>query len=264
MVQPKVDGWRAQVVVTDVVTVRSRNGKALKVPELDELLELAAGRRMRLDGELVVMAGAVADWHALSDQMRRGAGRSPHSAGFLAFDLLELDGVDLTSRPWIARQEALSGLELRSAHVGAMPTLTDACEAWSRAQTNGWEGIVYKRTASPWRAGERSPDWRKRKVSTRGELVVTGYRATAGVVDMVVVSQRQPDSSLVRRGVLDYPSQQLSQRVLHLPVLAGPDREGWSSVEPTTAVTVQYRLSPSGGIREPRLIGSVAGETGLR
>src|SRR3954454_24047997 len=186
--QPKLDGWRAQVAVDDAgVRVWSRNGHGLKVPELDGLPALLRGRRVRLDGELVVMAGAVGDFEALCQRMMRGPGRSTHRAGFLAFDVLELDGVPMTGVPWEARQEALDGLDLRSCSVGTVPVLRDVDDAWRRAQADGWEGVVYKRTASPWRAGERSNDWRKRKVWTRGTVHVTAYREVGGMVDKVAV-----------------------------------------------------------------------------
>src|SRR3954468_7283961 len=75
--QPKLDGWRAQVAVDDAgVRVWSRNGHRLTVPELDGLPELLGGRRVRLDGELVVMAGAVGDFEALCQRMRRRVSRS--------------------------------------------------------------------------------------------------------------------------------------------------------------------------------------------
>ena len=132
--QPKVDGWRAQVVVErGQVVVWSRNGRRLDVPELDDLA--AVGHAFRVDGELVVMDGTRGDFAALGDRMMRGS-TSPHRAGFLAFDLLELDGVDLTGQRWIDRQEALRSLELRSSCIGTVPALTDVDEAWSRAQTD--------------------------------------------------------------------------------------------------------------------------------
>src|SRR4051812_3393499 len=182
--QPKLDGWRAQVAVDDAgVRVWSRNGHRLKVPELDGLPQLLGGRRVTLDGELVVMAGAVGDFEALCQRMMRGPGRSAHRAGFLAFDLLQLDGVTMTALPWHARQDALDGLKLRSASVGSVPVLPDVEDAWWRAETDGWEGVVYKRTASRWRPGERSNDWIKRKVWTRGTVHVTAYRETGGIID---------------------------------------------------------------------------------
>src|SRR4051812_8826954 len=154
--QPKLDGWRAQVAVDDAgVRVWSRNGHRLKVPELDALVELLGGRRLTLDGELVVMAGAVGDFEALCQRMMRGPGGSAHRAGFLAFDVLEIDGAPMTALPWEARQEALDALNLRSVSVGTVPVLRDVDDAWRRAQADGWEGVVYKRTASRWRPGER-------------------------------------------------------------------------------------------------------------
>ena len=159
--QPKLDGWRTQVHITDIgVVVWSRHGHRLDVPELDHLRDTVGVRHVVLDGELVVMAGPVSDFAALQDRMRRGRLGCSHRLGFVAFDLLAVDGRTMTCERWDVRRTRLEELNLRTPAVGVMPVFADVDEAWHLAETGGWEGIVYKRTASRWRAGERINDWR--------------------------------------------------------------------------------------------------------
>ena len=251
-----MDGWRAQVLVDDHgVRVWSRNGHRLTVPELDCLPALLDGRRVRLDGELLVMAGAVGDFDALCQRMMRGPGRSRHVAGFLAFDVLEVDGADLTGRAWADRQEVLTSLNLRGACVGMVPVLHDVEQAWEQASAASWEGIVLKRSSSRWRPGERSPDWRKRKVWTRGTVYVAGFHEDHGVVDKISVATMDAGGSLTRRGVIEAPGSAL-RSLLGAVAASRPDKRGWRNVGPAVAITAQYRLGPSGCFREPIVVRS--------
>ena len=94
---------------------------------------------------------------------------------FYAFDILHLDGQDLTGMPLVERKRVLKGLLgaggiLRfSDHFddsGAM-VLDHACRL-------SLEGIVSKLGDAPYRPG-RSKDWLKSKCSARQEFVVAGY-----------------------------------------------------------------------------------------
>jgi bifunctional non-homologous end joining protein LigD len=81
-----------------------------------------------------------------------------------AFDLLELDGVDLRRLPLEARRAGLARL-LRNVKQGIH--LSDHVEAegpavFRHACALGVEGIVSKRKGSPYRSG-RTPDWIKVK-----------------------------------------------------------------------------------------------------
>ncbi|MBS1301734.1 DNA ligase D [Loktanella sp. SALINAS62] len=97
---------------------------------------------------------------------------------FYAFDLLSLDGKDLTKTPQLARKEALDhllsdvpddGPLRRSTHIaGGGPDIFDrACKA-------GAEGIIAKRASARYRGG-RHADWCKVKCTRRQEFVVGGY-----------------------------------------------------------------------------------------
>jgi ATP-dependent DNA ligase len=132
---------------------------------------------MVIDGELVAEAGRADDFYKISPRLRKRRDAASPGLAFVAFDLLWLDGKPLVDWPCEARRELLEAAELP---VGACVTkrwpgseasrLVDACGDL------GVEGIVMKRLASPYRPGERSPDWRKSKVeggptSTRSRRV---------------------------------------------------------------------------------------------
>ncbi len=132
--------------------------------------------------------------------------------------------------------------------TGRLP-LGDLDEAWRCAQVGGWEGIVYKRTGSVWRTGERSSDWRKRKVWTRSTLYVSAFREGGGEIDRVAIV----DADMQPKGTLEiystFAGDHLRDKVGK--AASAPNRSGWRSVPPSVSVSVQYRLSPSGRLREP-------------
>ncbi len=97
---------------------------------------------------------------------------------FFAFDLLEIDGQDMTGKPQIDRRERLAELlsgvppngPLRiSEHIRG-----NGAEVFARACKAGAEGIISKRADAPYR-GTRTRDWRKVKCTKRQEFVIGGY-----------------------------------------------------------------------------------------
>jgi DNA ligase D len=126
-----------------------------------------------IDGELVVENDAgSSDFSALQADL--SAGRKDRFV-FYAFDMLHLDGQDMTGMPLLERKRVLKGLigeggVLRfSEHFddsGAL-VLDHACRL-------SLEGIVSKLGNAPYRPG-RSRDWLKSKCSARQEFIIAGY-----------------------------------------------------------------------------------------
>jgi bifunctional non-homologous end joining protein LigD len=100
---------------------------------------------------------------------------------YLVFDLLRLDGTDVTQAPYAARRDALEQLELDNGSVRVPPAfdgaLTEAVEA---SRELGLEGVVAKRTDSPYRVGKRSAAWVKLKHVNATEAVIVGWRPGGG------------------------------------------------------------------------------------
>jgi bifunctional non-homologous end joining protein LigD len=125
-----------------------------------------------IDGEVVAFKGEKTDFSMLQDAISTGG----EGLSYFAFDLLELDGKDLSRLPQIERKETLRALVagaderiLFSEHVlGAGEKLYDAmCAA-------GHEGVVSKRADAPYR-GTRTKSWLKIKCTRRQEFVIVGW-----------------------------------------------------------------------------------------
>ncbi|MFD2235971.1 DNA ligase D [Aureimonas populi] len=126
-----------------------------------------------IDGEIVAYdENGAPDFSSLQKALKEGG-----ALACFAFDLLELDGEDLTARPLTERKRRLEALMraaadpalLYSEHVrgsgGAV--LGTVCKA-------GHEGIVSKLADAPYRAG-RGTAWVKSKCGRRQEFVIGGY-----------------------------------------------------------------------------------------
>lgn len=93
------------------------------------------------------------------------------------FDILWLDGRDVTSSPLEVRRALLKQLPLRPPlqRVAAL----DEERPWERACSEGWEGVIAKRRDSPYEQ-RRSPHWLKMKCEATQELVVGGFTEPQG------------------------------------------------------------------------------------
>ncbi len=99
------------------------------------------------------------------------------NADYHVFDILWLDGRDLTSLPLLERQKLLTTLPLRLP-IARVEALTDA-KPWERACQEGWEGVIAKRRDAPYEH-RRSKHWLKMKCEATQELVVGGFTDPQG------------------------------------------------------------------------------------
>jgi bifunctional non-homologous end joining protein LigD len=182
----KWDGVRAIAYVDgDDLRLVTRNKVEVThmYPELDALRTVLAGHRVVLDGEVVALGRTgVPSFAALQQRMRTPV---PTTAAvrakpirFYLFDLLYLDGSDLTPLPYVERREALQRLEVTGDPVDTPPYWTgDAGPALlDAAQELGLEGVIAKQLASPYQYGRRSPAWIKVPLTTTAEVIVAGYK----------------------------------------------------------------------------------------
>jgi bifunctional non-homologous end joining protein LigD len=98
-------------------------------------------------------------------------------AAFHVFDLMRLDGRDVTSLPLDERRSLLGGLPLRSPLQRV--TALDDEKPWEHARREGWEGVIAKRRDSRYEH-RRSPHWLKMKCEASQELVVGGFTDPQG------------------------------------------------------------------------------------
>ncbi|MFC6341030.1 DNA ligase, partial [Nocardioides hankookensis] len=186
----KWDGVRALTDVRDgVVRMTSRNENNITVawPELSA--SPLDGRDLLVDGEIIALNDrGLPDFRTLQERMHV---RNPKTiarladavpAIYMVFDLLRLDGTDLTGEPLERRRELLTGLGLDGSWQVPAP-YDDGAMLFDATLQQGLEGIVSKRRASTYRPGERSAHWLKFAHRHRLSYVVGGWRPQEGTSD---------------------------------------------------------------------------------
>ncbi|HUZ84414.1 MAG TPA: DNA ligase D, partial [Gaiellales bacterium] len=172
------------------LVIENRRGVDItaRYPELANLPPALRGRRAVLDGEIVVLDGAGrADFQALqarihvTDPSRVARLAHEHPAVYVVFDLLHLDGRDLTGLPYDRRREALAQLAPNAPGWRAPDALFgDPQVLVEVSREHGLEGLIAKRRDAAYLPGRRSSVWRKLKNVHRQEFVIGGYTAGAG------------------------------------------------------------------------------------
>jgi bifunctional non-homologous end joining protein LigD len=131
-----------------------------------------------LDGELCgVRPDGVTSFALMQEASDAGLG----GLVYYAFDLLELDGVNIAIRPLLERKERLAAL-LKNPPVGVVYSEHGGGdgEAFRRAAcSHGLEGVVSKRIDRPYLPGDRGA-WVKSKCLNRAEFVVVGWSDPEG------------------------------------------------------------------------------------
>jgi bifunctional non-homologous end joining protein LigD len=177
----KYDGYRIGCRLDrGEVRLLSRRGKdwTEAFPEVCAAARKLGAERALLDGEVAVV---LPDGRTSFQALQNFFGGQRAGLCYFAFDLLHLDGVDLTSLPLEERKRALEGL------IGTSPGLIrysghvigDGAAFFAKACGMGLEGIVSKQRALPYQGG-RTMSWVKTKCTKRQELVIGGFTDPEG------------------------------------------------------------------------------------
>jgi len=139
-------------------------------------------RQAFIDGEVVALdENGINDFQMLQNSLKQN---SSSNLVYYAFDLLHVDGSDLTSARLIDRKERLYAIISRNQTAKSTLRYSDHWIGGSeglfeKACALGLEGIVSKRIDRPYRPG-RSKDWVKIKCVKSQEFVIGGYTDPAG------------------------------------------------------------------------------------
>jgi bifunctional non-homologous end joining protein LigD len=154
----KYDGIRALAFKQgSEVRLLSRNQLPQDNPKVTAAIAALDVRDVILDGELT--------W------------RGERTVAYHVFDILWLNGRDLTALPLMERLDVLRSLPLRTPLQRVQPL--DEERPWERACAEGWEGVIAKRRDSKYEH-RRSPHWLKMKCEASQELVVGGFTDPQG------------------------------------------------------------------------------------
>ncbi len=183
--ETKWDGVRA-LAYLDGGHVRfvSRNDKDMsaRYPELAGLAKAVRAQQAVLDGEIVALdeAGRSSFQRlqarvGLQDKNEIARLARSQPVVYYVFDLLYHDGHDLRALPLLERKARLEEIVQPGQRVRLSPhVLEEGNAAFEKAQARGLEGLIAKRTDSPYSSG-RAGNWLKIKTILRQEVVVGGY-----------------------------------------------------------------------------------------
>jgi DNA ligase D-like protein (predicted ligase) len=122
---------------------------------------------------------------------------------YYLFDLMFLDGRDLRGLPLRDRKSLLRELITFGGPLRDTEDRDrDGVEYFHEACRLGWEGVIAKRAAAPYRGG-RSHDWLKFKCETSQEFVIGGFtdpKGTRAHFGALLVGYYDPDGRLTYAG----------------------------------------------------------------
>lgn len=256
VLEEKWDGWRFLCTIgPEAINCHTRHGQshAGRLPYLEAELRSVFPEGGVIDGEIVALAtrpdgGVGQAFEALAPIF---AARRPHTPGpeglyFVAFDLLELAGEDLRSRPWSERRELLEGKMAGATCRHLRLTTASPCtkEAHQRHLAAGFEGSVAKRIDSTYRADSRR-DWIKIKARRQRRVRVLALNHDERK-DELRVFCGDPSS----RG----PRDSLGWATVWKPDLRRRLRDEPDAVVGREGVAAYSTVSARGWLREARLV----------
>lgn len=209
-IEPKFDGFRCQVHISEQ---QSGNKKQKTVRIFSRNLEdftnsfpdLVKGCLDEIEAESVILEGEAIAYNPVSGEFlpfqettkrRRKYGVTEAAEKMplklFCFDLLYLNGKDITKEPYEVRRSKLKNI-IRDDSFTVMEAIgkiahnaKDLTTQFEEAITEGLEGVMIKKLDSPYQAGARNFNWIKFKRMVGGELsdtvdcVLLGYLLGTG------------------------------------------------------------------------------------
>ena len=169
----KYDGYRALIAVAGgTAKVYTRSG----LDWTDKFAAIATAAAALpvdsalIDGEIVAFKDGRPDFSTLKDAISTAGDMT-----LFAFDLLELNGEDLTALTTVERKDRLRAILSDGPRLQFADHVLGSGEALFAAMCKeGLEGVVSKRADAPY-AGKRNRTWLKAKCTRRQEFVIVGW-----------------------------------------------------------------------------------------
>jgi bifunctional non-homologous end joining protein LigD len=190
---PQGAGWSYEVKFDGYRTLALKDGQRVKLlsrnlKDATRLYPSVARQVARLHSESVLFDGEIV---AVDEEGRPSFQalhhQTVHTLVYYVFDVLHLDGRDLTATPLDERREMLAQVlkGSRLLRSEALPGTPSQIEKAVRELH--LEGVVAKRRNSRYEPGKRSRSWVKVKFNRRQEFVVGGYKPNAGGFESLLV-----------------------------------------------------------------------------
>jgi bifunctional non-homologous end joining protein LigD len=280
-VEVKWDGIRAIAYCRPgrvELQTRNLNDVTVQYPEVRRISRALGSHEAVLDGELVAFdengrpsfERLQQRIHNTDENVIRRRMKS-HPVVYVIFDLLYLDGSDLTGLPYSERRKLLGALELSGEHWQTPShSVGHARELLEASKEQGLEGVMLKRVDSTYVPGKRTGAWLKVKNTSRQEMVIGGWTPGEGRREkhlgalLVGYFERDGGKPVLRyagkvgTGFNSADLTALAARLAPLerkrsPFAAGPKPpKGGRFVEPQLVAEIEYReMTKEGVLRHP-------------
>lgn len=182
----KYDGQRVVAYCDGAdVRLRSRTDKPADgaYPEIVDALHERVHSDCILDGEVVAFDGDRPSFSRLQGRMGQHdpvlSRRSDIPVTYYVFDLLHLDGIDVTGLGLRRRKSLLRHALTPGGPLRVSTHRLDGASLFDEMCAKGWEGVIAKRADSTYQL-RRSTAWLKLKCEAGQELVIGGFTAPKG------------------------------------------------------------------------------------
>ncbi|WP_426450685.1 RNA ligase family protein [Paenibacillus sp. S-38] len=179
--QIKWDGHRCVLYFIDGkvhLFTRHQTNCTQSYPELQGIQLNAAS--CILDGEMIVLQNGVPCFESVMERFHAGKNikwqMEKNPVHFVAFDILQVNGEDLSGRPLSERHVALNKVVKQSNIISISQYFTDGTALFSKVKEKGLEGIVSKKIDSRYTLDHRSQSWLKVKNYLYTEAAISGIR----------------------------------------------------------------------------------------
>lgn len=262
----KFDGARCIAYLGKETDLRNKRNINLnrKFPELINI-HRQIKKPCILDGEVFVMINGKPNFAELqrrtimSNTFKIELTAAKLPASFVAFDILYLDGQQLTGKPLIERKRLLEKAVKENERIALSRYIEEkGIELYSLAEQQDLEGIVAKPKNSKYYFDKRSKDWIKIKNLKDDDFVICGYIKKSGNISSLVLGQYRGRELAykghVTLGVSGHDFQKIQavgrggQPFKETP--NGNDDAVW--IEPVLVGVVKYmEKTKSGSLRQP-------------
>jgi ATP-dependent DNA ligase len=226
--EPKLDGCRMRMFLGLTANSMNTGRRSVKTyqyqnrthnfPHLrDATVPSLAGTV--LDGEICANANVAAGESLLNESVAlcnssperaQWTQASAGPASYYVFDVMILNGEDITHWSYVQRREALVKVVelLRLTHPDSQIQLVESLPATveniEHCFAAGFEGAMLKSGTGKYRFGKRAPEWQKVKGFTSGDFFITGYEpgngGFSGLVGSIEFGYYGEDGEVVNAG----------------------------------------------------------------
>jgi bifunctional non-homologous end joining protein LigD len=176
----KWDGYRALGLLNKgKVELKSRNDKSFNKKFYPIVSALEKWKiNAIVDGEVVVIT---ADGVASFGDLQNWRSEADGELMYYLFDILWLEGKDLTNLPLSERKKILESVAPDNEHIHVSQIFQESgTKFFESAKELGLEGIIAKKADSTYLPGLRSKEWLKIKANKRQEMVIGGFTKNEG------------------------------------------------------------------------------------